>query len=652
MPVTSPGLASPSGAATFAQSLSRAAQRLAQASSAHHEVTEPLIRYEPEKHGRVEVFRAGEEFPAFQAQYRKRIEEVIDFAARHCGDTQCGLVKEGFATFDRHLFDEDFFHDCTLVYGLAREHLEQLCRLLKNEGIPLDARRNVVVDLSLNVEYCAPGVTDHLARAVRELQLRCGGAVEAAVRTKEALIREFIFGHIVDPAVEREDVVGEVHVVNSLLRHVGPEWGLPAVDDPFARDMPDLLQLRKCEMLLSLRVTLERVVRTLADECLDAALAAMGSQPFDLGEPVSLESWDRFLDDARSRYGWVDSNALMEPADDGRYRVRRCGALASLDIARSLCAAGVQDEAPQPIRYAGSDESKRSIWQLGHLGLFWVKDPKTGDTELTVNDLLALDLEDELPTALLCEALSNSRKEDLFTLRPAWFGVDGEAISLLLQKTFDDFTPHRWAWMTCNTALLSAVLHGRADVVDRLLELNADPNAGTTDSLGASILMLAAHHGHLDVVKCLIAAGADLSCGTNPRDSKSEQRDFRVSGGRTALAYAASAGHVHVVDALLDAGAPFRTRSQAGYTPLMEAVAANRLAVVKRLLRHVAIDRDCLMEAMNVALDHDRGPAMIGALVKRSEMLSLQANTDLLRLIMTRSRPSVPEPAPAAETAP
>jgi hypothetical protein len=58
------------------------------------------------------------------------------------------------------------------------------------------------------------------------------------------------------------------------------------------------------------------------------------------------------------------------------------------------------------------------------------------------------------------------------------------------------------------------------------------------------------------------------------------------------------------------------------------------------------------MEAMNVALDHDRGLAMIGALVKRSEMLSLQAHTDLLQLIMTRSRPSVPEPAPAAETAP
>ncbi|MFY9610697.1 MAG: ankyrin repeat domain-containing protein [Blastocatellia bacterium] len=87
-------------------------------------------------------------------------------------------------------------------------------------------------------------------------------------------------------------------------------------------------------------------------------------------------------------------------------------------------------------------------------------------------------------------------------------------------------------------------------------------------------LTLAALKGNTDLLNKLLEAGADP--------------DACDSHGRTPLIEAAFGGHVGAVSALLEAGADPNARDADGWTPLMEAASKGRLDVVKRLLAAAA----------------------------------------------------------------
>ncbi len=120
-------------------------------------------------------------------------------------------------------------------------------------------------------------------------------------------------------------------------------------------------------------------------------------------------------------------------------------------------------------------------------------------------------------------------------------------VDILLEQGGDakQMLPHsKW------TALHAAAAHAGSEVVQRLLEKGADPNA--LDSLGRSPLHVAAYSGNAAAVSALIAAGADAT---------------RVDVlGDSALHYAAPTGSMAVVRALLRAHAP-QAPNQVGLTP-------------------------------------------------------------------------------------
>ncbi len=78
--------------------------------------------------------------------------------------------------------------------------------------------------------------------------------------------------------------------------------------------------------------------------------------------------------------------------------------------------------------------------------------------------------------------------------------------------------------------LIRAAEDGRLDVVRKLLEAGASPNAKSDEDF--TVLMWAAARGHVEVVKALIEFGADLSAQTRR--------------GRTAIEIATQEGHDHV----------------------------------------------------------------------------------------------------------
>ena len=89
------------------------------------------------------------------------------------------------------------------------------------------------------------------------------------------------------------------------------------------------------------------------------------------------------------------------------------------------------------------------------------------------------------------------------------------------------------------TALMGASMKGHLAVVERLLEVGANPNQRSKN--GITALMLASGHGHVAVVEALLAAGANVN--------KTDRY------GATALLRARDNGHVDVVALLEDAAA-------------------------------------------------------------------------------------------------
>jgi len=119
------------------------------------------------------------------------------------------------------------------------------------------------------------------------------------------------------------------------------------------------------------------------------------------------------------------------------------------------------------------------------------------------------------------------------------------------------------------TALLTAIYHGDAQAVDRLIAAGANVRAANRE--GVTPLALACLDGDLPIIARLLAAGAD------PKE--------RGPNGETLLMLAARNGRVDVIRRLLDAGADVNAREALrGTTALMWAAEQRHPEAVKALL--------------------------------------------------------------------
>lgn len=119
-----------------------------------------------------------------------------------------------------------------------------------------------------------------------------------------------------------------------------------------------------------------------------------------------------------------------------------------------------------------------------------------------------------------------------------------------------------------NTAMLLALMNGRADTVRMLLNAGAGVDAVTNTGLTA--LMVAASKGMVEVVHLLLDKGANVNAAA---------RD-----GKMPLMFASAGGYAEIAALLIDKGAYINTINSDGGTALIMAASGGRTEVVKMLL--------------------------------------------------------------------
>ena len=121
-----------------------------------------------------------------------------------------------------------------------------------------------------------------------------------------------------------------------------------------------------------------------------------------------------------------------------------------------------------------------------------------------------------------------------------------------------------------HTALFAACEEGKTEVVEMLLDSNADPNVCTKEQQ-CSPLIIAAKNGHVKVVSQLLAKNAEI--------------DYKDYDGWTALFWACWKEKDEVVAILLDANAdPNICRISKNRSPLIDATEKGYATIVEKLL--------------------------------------------------------------------
>ena len=153
------------------------------------------------------------------------------------------------------------------------------------------------------------------------------------------------------------------------------------------------------------------------------------------------------------------------------------------------------------------------------------------------------------------------------------------------------------------TALRIASFHGNLDVVEVLLNADADVEIPDNDSF--TPLYVASQEGHVDVVSALLAAGADVDRpqddGATPLFVASEKGHADVAvvlikagadvespiieSRATPIYIAAYGGHTEVITVLIEAGADVNKPKIDTFTPLVIASQEGQSQAVSALLR-------------------------------------------------------------------
>ncbi|GMH43254.1 LOW QUALITY PROTEIN: hypothetical protein BSKO_11176 [Bryopsis sp. KO-2023] len=163
---------------------------------------------------------------------------------------------------------------------------------------------------------------------------------------------------------------------------------------------------------------------------------------------------------------------------------------------------------------------------------------------------------------------------------------------------------------------------GFRDLVDLLIERNAQVEGPGSDVDGVEPIMVAAYWGHASVIRSLVRAGGDVESSVdgwtclgvavhrghfdvvNELLIHNANVDVNVFGGNTPLMIAARRGDARILKSLLKGGAEVELKNDVGTTALHFSVEAGESTNCVRLLLEFRAEVDALDDAGDTPLAH------------------------------------------------
>jgi ankyrin repeat protein len=175
-----------------------------------------------------------------------------------------------------------------------------------------------------------------------------------------------------------------------------------------------------------------------------------------------------------------------------------------------------------------------------------------------------------LPLAVECGKIEMVR-----ILLDAGAVIDASAIDLGRYESDDEGAAEPDINDLGTTALLTAVLLDRYELVNMLINAGANVNARPQPFGGWTVLQAATKKGNIELVRILLSVGAEVNAAPH------------TDRGRTALQAAATEGHIELVRLLLDAGADVNAPAaeSRGVTALQGAAIQGQLGIALMLLK-------------------------------------------------------------------
>jgi len=257
----------------------------------------------------------------------------------------------------------------------------RFCGLAQQPDIPLDARRQAILNLAEGMAVCAPGMAQHIETATRELQALTSVAQNFGHRMTSAIEH-----HILD--FMRQQAVckhagNEIHYVAAFFNQVAHKFGLPPRTDALIpKDLAQALLDAGARHVLDAN-PVEHVITQMADDYLARIAAFHASQQqkahadsIDLHTLGMLQQ--KFQSDLKpqldSLFGPVDDGLVFHASahsEDERYWLTSDTTLIARAIARNLRAADVV--AFRSSYVIGVPGEGLKLKQLGE-GLFYVSE--------------------------------------------------------------------------------------------------------------------------------------------------------------------------------------------------------------------------------------------------------------------------------------
>lgn len=138
---------------------------------------------------------------------------------------------------------------------------------------------------------------------------------------------------------------------------------------------------------------------------------------------------------------------------------------------------------------------------------------------------------------------------------------DPKLVRLLLTKGADTRTPNGNRF----TPLIQACRYGNSEIINALLDHEADPNSAIEDATSA--FQLCAGSASTEDLARMVRQGANINAENNY--------------GQTALMWSANFGKVKNLNYLINIGAAINHQTKEGYSPLFFAIKSHNLEVVK-----------------------------------------------------------------------